>query len=207
MCEALTVPGCPGNRSSRSASPRGRPGSWNNRCTASWLACWKFSDWRDAMRRIYLLIPPSHCPRARSVGPSRQFRGRGARRVVPPDWWEPYVAESPRWRAWHGASQFRARLPGTMRVCDADNPKDGGEAGYDVRIWAGQCKIAGPLARVTKDQSRLLVDTRNGGSAPLAAVIAPLPKLIVRVRFSSPALDVVRSQRRQLAQGQCPKLG
>ena len=47
--------------------------------------------------------------------------------------------------------------------------------------------ISGPLARVTKGKSRLPAGTRNGRSAPLAAVIAPLPKLIVRVRFSSPA--------------------
>jgi hypothetical protein len=31
------------------------------------------------------------------------------------------MAEFPRWRAWHGASQFWARLPGTMRVCHSDN--------------------------------------------------------------------------------------
>jgi hypothetical protein len=31
------------------------------------------------------------------------------------------MAEFPRWRAWQGASQFYARLPGTMRVCHSDN--------------------------------------------------------------------------------------
>lgn len=41
---------------------------------------------------------------------------------TPPDWWQPYIAEFPRWRAWHCASQFWARLPGTMRVCHADDP-------------------------------------------------------------------------------------
>jgi hypothetical protein len=29
---------------------------------------------------------------------------------TPPDWWQPHIAEFPRWRAWHGASQFWARL-------------------------------------------------------------------------------------------------
>jgi hypothetical protein len=41
---------------------------------------------------------------------------------TPPDWWQPYSAEFPLWRAWHGASRFWARLPGTMRVCHADDP-------------------------------------------------------------------------------------
>jgi hypothetical protein len=41
---------------------------------------------------------------------------------TPPDWWQPYAAQFPRWRAWHAASQFWARLPGTMRVCHADDP-------------------------------------------------------------------------------------
>jgi hypothetical protein len=31
------------------------------------------------------------------------------------------MAEFPRWPAWQGASQFYARLPGTMRVCHSDN--------------------------------------------------------------------------------------
>ena len=43
---------------------------------------------------------------------------------TPPDWWQPYTAEFPRWRAWHGASQFWARLPGTMRVCHSDNAEN-----------------------------------------------------------------------------------
>jgi hypothetical protein len=41
-----------------------------------------------------------------------------------PDWWHPYEAEFPRWRAWHGASMFWARQPGTMRVCHAEAPAD-----------------------------------------------------------------------------------
>jgi hypothetical protein len=47
--------------------------------------------------------------------------------------------------------------------------------------------IGVPLARVTRGQPRPLADTYTRRSAPLAAVIAALPKLIVRVRFSSPA--------------------
>jgi hypothetical protein len=41
-----------------------------------------------------------------------------------PEWWLPYVAEFPRWRAWLGGRQFWARLPGTMRVHNAGNPAD-----------------------------------------------------------------------------------
>jgi hypothetical protein len=41
---------------------------------------------------------------------------------MPPDWWAPYKAEFPRWRAWCGTCQFWARLPGTMRVYHADDP-------------------------------------------------------------------------------------
>jgi hypothetical protein len=43
---------------------------------------------------------------------------------TPPDWWKPYTPEFPHWRAWQGASRFWARLPGTMRVCQADDPAD-----------------------------------------------------------------------------------
>jgi hypothetical protein len=50
--------------------------------------------------------------------------------------------------------------------------------------------ISVPLARVTRGQPRPLADTYTRRSAPLAAVIAALPKLIVRVRFSSPAPHV-----------------
>jgi hypothetical protein len=42
----------------------------------------------------------------------------------PPDWWTPYTAEFPRWRAWRGVRQYWARLPGTMLVCHADDPAD-----------------------------------------------------------------------------------
>jgi len=41
---------------------------------------------------------------------------------TPPDWWARYKAEFPRWRAWRGTRQFCVRLPGTMRVCHADDP-------------------------------------------------------------------------------------
>src|ERR1039457_2272895 len=47
-----------------------------------------------------------------------------------------------------------------------------------------------PLARVTRGQPRSLLTARDAWSAPLAAVTATLPKLIVRVRFSSPAPHV-----------------
>jgi hypothetical protein len=40
----------------------------------------------------------------------------------PPDWWLPYKAEFPRWRAWRGVRRFWVRLPGTMRVYQADDP-------------------------------------------------------------------------------------
>jgi hypothetical protein len=43
---------------------------------------------------------------------------------MPPDWWRPYAVEFSHWRAWYGASLFWARLPGTMRVCHADDPAD-----------------------------------------------------------------------------------
>jgi hypothetical protein len=43
---------------------------------------------------------------------------------TPPDWWQPYTAQFPRWRAWQGSSQFWARLPGTMRVCHANDPAE-----------------------------------------------------------------------------------
>jgi hypothetical protein len=41
---------------------------------------------------------------------------------TPPDWWVPYAAEFPHWRAWQRARQFWARLPGTMSVHHADDP-------------------------------------------------------------------------------------
>jgi hypothetical protein len=59
--------------------------------------------------------------------------------------------------------------------------QESGKSVQDLRA------ISGPLARVTRGQSRSLADTCTRRSAPLAAVIAVLPKLIVRVRFSSPA--------------------
>ena len=51
--------------------------------------------------------------------------------------------------------------------------------------------ISGPLTRVTRGQPRSLQTTRVGRSAPQPAVIALLPKLIVRVRFSSEFRQVV----------------
>jgi hypothetical protein len=61
---------------------------------------------------------------------------------TPPGWWLPYTAEFPHWCAWQGASQFWARLPGTMRVYHADDPAG---LASQIRIddaerplWAGE---------------------------------------------------------------------
>lgn len=40
----------------------------------------------------------------------------------PPDWWTPYAAKFPHWRAWQRSHLFWARLPGMMRVHHADDP-------------------------------------------------------------------------------------
>jgi hypothetical protein len=42
---------------------------------------------------------------------------------TPPDWWQPYKAEFPAWRAWHG-QRFSVRLPGTITVCTAGSPEE-----------------------------------------------------------------------------------
>jgi hypothetical protein len=55
--------------------------------------------------------------------------------------------------------------------------------------------ISVPLARVMRGQPRSLGTTKGTRSAALAAATAPLPKLIVRVRFSSPAPGKPRSRR------------
>jgi hypothetical protein len=39
-----------------------------------------------------------------------------------PDWWAPYAAEFPHWRAWQRTREFWARLPGTMSVHHAEDP-------------------------------------------------------------------------------------
>src|SRR6266480_381810 len=54
--------------------------------------------------------------------------------------------------------------------------------------------LSGPLARVTRGQPRSPGITRFARSAPLTAVAAALPKLIVRVRFPSPAPDTLARQ-------------
>jgi hypothetical protein len=41
---------------------------------------------------------------------------------TPPPWWAPYKAEFPSWRAWPGVHRLWVRLPGTMRVYNADDP-------------------------------------------------------------------------------------
>jgi hypothetical protein len=76
-----------------------------------------------------------------------------------PDWWLPFMAEFPRWRAWLGARQFWARLPGTMRVHNADNPAD----------------LAG-LIRAARNGRRYASlptdDSASGSTAPAAAADA-----------------------------------
>src|ERR1022692_2874138 len=74
--------------------------------------------------------------------------------------------------------------------------EDGGGAGHEAGMNAArQRKVAVPLAWVTRGQPRLLGIIRVASSAPLTGVTARLPKLIVRVRFSSPAL-IVKAQAR-----------
>ena len=92
-----------------------------------------------------------------------------------------------------GYSRIGRRRPGPRRMGSYE--KDGGGAGHEPapdrrrhRTPAQDRRaISGPLNRVTRGQSRLPGASQPGWSAPLAAVTAALPKLIVRVRFSSPA--------------------
>jgi hypothetical protein len=56
-----------------------------------------------------------------------------------------------------------------------------------ARLAHDRRAISVPLARVTRGQPGSLETARDARSAPLAAVTAALPKLIVRVRFPSPA--------------------
>jgi hypothetical protein len=48
--------------------------------------------------------------------------------------------------------------------------------------------ISVPLAGVKRGQPRVLADNRTARSAAMTAVIRQIPKLIVGVRFPSPAL-------------------
>src|ERR1039458_9699086 len=64
------------------------------------------------------------------------------------------------------------------------------------RTSTGPPMIAVPLACLTRGQPGPLGSARDARSAPLAAVTAALPKLIVRVRFSSPAL-MTKAQARE----------
>jgi hypothetical protein len=61
---------------------------------------------------------------------------------TPPQWWVPYQAEFPRWRAWRGMRHFWVRLPGTMRVYQADDPE--GLAGQ-IRASAYDDALGCPL--------------------------------------------------------------
>jgi hypothetical protein len=67
--------------------------------------------------------------------------------------------------------------------------EDGGGAGYEAPDAAVPVRraINVQLARVTRGQPRLLQSTRTGRSAARSGVAALFPKLIVRVRFPSPA--------------------
>ena len=71
------------------------------------------------------------------------------------------------------------------------------------RLQQDHRAISVQLARVTRGQSRLLAVPGPGWSAALAARIGRIPKLIVRVRFSSPAL-IVKAQVRALIPGRGP---
>ena len=79
--------------------------------------------------------------------------------------------------------------------------EDEGGAGHEAppnqyRSAYDRRAISVPLARVTRGQPGPLGSARDARSAPLAAVTAALPKLIVRVRFSSPAL-MTKAQARE----------
>jgi hypothetical protein len=72
---------------------------------------------------------------------------------TPPVWWQPYAAEFPRWRAWQDASQLCARLPGTMRVCHAD----------DVEGLANQIRIADANIANTRQGQAIRTPVSNDG--------------------------------------------
>ena len=61
---------------------------------------------------------------------------------------------------------------------------------FDHQVRGDRRAISVQLARVMSGHSRLLRATRVGCSAASSAMICPIPKLIVRVRFPSPAPKV-----------------
>jgi len=69
--------------------------------------------------------------------------------------------------------------------------EDGGGAGHSDRCTSAQDRraISGPLTSVKGGPSRSLTDSLSRRSGPVEARTAQIPKLIVRVRFSSPALS------------------
>ena len=69
----------------------------------------------------------------------------------------------------------RSRRTGTNRHRDQPRPDHGGRV------------ISGPLTSVTRGISRSLTDSRSGRSGRSTARTVQIPKLIVRVRFPSPA--------------------
>ena len=88
------------------------------------------------------------------------------------------------------ASRAWTRRP---RLRSGSYEKDRGGAGHAPkrpRSAHDRRAISVPLAGVTRGQPRSLGTARDAWSAPLAAVTVTLPKLIVRVRFSSPAPGV-----------------
>jgi hypothetical protein len=59
---------------------------------------------------------------------------------TPPDWWQPHIAEFPRWRAWH-IPVLGTAVPGTMRVCHAAATAD----------LASQIRTADPSALADRE--------------------------------------------------------
>ena len=111
-----------------------------------------------------------------------------------PPRWDMISAESSESRPSRYAVASRALTP-RPRPRAGSYEEDGGGAGYDVQ--AGRWVLAPvrrainvQLARVTRGQPRPLQAARIGRSAARSGVAAPFPKLIVRVRFSSPAPPV-----------------
>jgi anti-sigma regulatory factor (Ser/Thr protein kinase) len=83
---------------------------------------------------------------------------------APPDWWLPFMAEFPRWRAWLGARRFWARLPGTMRVHNADNPAD----------------LAGLIRAASNGHQYASLPADDSASASMAPAAAADASLLIR---------------------------
>ena len=81
----------------------------------------------------------------------------------------------------HTQAPGQDRRPARRSCSTPDHRRLSSVAGQD------RCAISVQLARVTSGQSRLLPVAQSGWSAASSATICPIPKLIVRVRFPSPA--------------------